>query len=53
MLLVEKLDRLQQAAGDIRVGRGRRLIDELLQAARERAFLRIGRARAVVEGPWR
>src|ERR1700680_2522893 len=49
MLLVQKLDRLQQTPSDVGVGCGRRLINELFHATCECALLLVRRARAIVE----
>ena len=49
VLLLQELDSLQQAAGDVGVGCRRRVVNELLDAAGERPLLLIAGARAIVE----
>src|SRR6185437_1150236 len=50
VFLVQELNGLQQTAGDVRVGRGARAVDEVLDVAGEGALLLVGDARPVVEG---
>ncbi len=53
MLLIEKLDRLQQSSGDVGVRRGIGAIDEILDAAGEGPLLLIHGAGAIVERGFR